>query len=165
MSRHFFAGVRPELGRDPIVLAIRAYDRHFPVPGPGVDLPTSNLYVAKGPRPTAPVVQPAPPSPHSNAWLAAVTAATLAVLFVAGLGWAIALVPGSALVRASLAPAFGIAVLVLAALVAGRGGIGLIGASGVAVAVAAAALGWAAAALARLRAASAAPSDSPSPPG
>jgi hypothetical protein len=164
VSRHFFAGVRPELSRDPIVLAIRAYDRHFPRPGPGVDLPTANLYVARGPAPANPVLQPAPPSPHSNAWLAAVTAATLAVLFLTGLGWSIALVPGSALVRASLAPAFGIAVLTLAALVAGRANVGLNTGSGVAVALAAAAIGWAAAAVPSIRAGSAAPSGSPSPP-
>src|SRR5205085_1430102 len=120
VSRHFFAGVRPELSHDPIVLAIRAYDRDFPSAASGVDLPTANLYVARGPAPAHPILQPAPPSPHSNTWFAAVTAATLAVLFLAGLGWSIALVPGSALVRSALAPAFGIAVLVLAALVAGR---------------------------------------------
>ena len=164
VSRHFFAGVRPELSHDPIVLAIRAYDRHFPSAGSGVDLPTPNLYVARGPTPAHPVLQPSPPPPHSNAWFAAVTAATLAVLFFAGLGWSIALVPGSALVRSSLAPAFGIAVLVLAALVAGRANIGLNDGSGVAVAVAATAIGWVAAVVPGIRAGSAAPSGSPSPP-
>ena len=75
-------------------------------------------------------------------WLALLSAAVLAILVVAGLGWSIALVPGSLLMGVSLAPSFGIAVLVLAGLIAGRLGIPLHGAPGVGVVIAGASAGW-----------------------
>ena len=75
------------------------------------------------------------------------TTALLLLLFVAGIGWSVGLVPAGALARAGAAPAFGVATLVLSGLVAGTLGFRLTGGSGIAIAASSATAGWIVAAL------------------
>ena len=66
---------------------------------------------------------------------------TLAVL---GSGWSVSLVESDWLERTALAPAFGIAALVVGGVIADRLGLGLTGGPAVGLVVVVAALGWAA---------------------
>jgi hypothetical protein len=80
--------------------------------------------------------------PKTQGTLSGWTAGVLALLFVAGLGWSAALTATGWWARAALAPAFGVAALVLGGLVGSRLGAGLLGSSGTVVAAVTAALGW-----------------------
>ncbi|MFN2543676.1 MAG: hypothetical protein ABR600_03765 [Actinomycetota bacterium] len=163
LSQEFFDGLRPVLSRDPIVLTVDAFNQHFGAlakADPSA-LIAPGVLLVRGPAPTDTVAEPVPPQPHSNAWLAALTAAILAILFVAGIGWSVTLASGPLAVRAALAPAFGIAALALAGLLADQGGVGSSGASGVAVVSITAAAGWGALAARGLWGTSSDPDDIP----
>ena len=69
------------------------------------------------------------------------------ILFLAGSGWAISLLPEDPATRVALAPALGIAAIVLAALAWDRVGLPLTGGDAVGPLAVAAVAGWAAALL------------------
>jgi hypothetical protein len=178
VSRHFFAGLQPILDENPIVIALRTYNRHFAqlaTAHPNQML-TEDMLLLRGPPPPTPIQHPPAPRPHSTVWFAAVTAAVLTVLFLVGLGWSMALVPGTAFVRAAMAPSFGVATLAIAGLLAGRLGLPLSGGGGLGVALATLLAGAAVAGArsrswyggaqtTKIKAEAAAPSGSPSPRG
>jgi hypothetical protein len=91
---------------------------------------------------------PAPPSPLR---LAVIAAAFLLLLELVGVGWATASVPAGMLERAALAPAFGVAAVVIAGVVADRLGVPLNGVPAAIVVIVIGAAGWGAAAGAALR--------------
>ena len=66
----------------------------------------------------------------------------LAILLIVGLGWSTALVDAGWLARLGLAPAFGVAVLVLGGVIGARVGWSLVGAAGGVLFAALAMSGW-----------------------
>jgi hypothetical protein len=124
-SLRHWPSVRAVLDQEPIAVMMPAFNASF---GSSVErhpewLVSTNVAVVQGPRPTALRSAPHPPGPLSTPRLVVLWAAVLAVLALAGSGWAVALSPGGWLERGGFAPAFGIGMLVLATVVAGRVGI------------------------------------------
>jgi hypothetical protein len=121
--------------RDPIVLFLSAFNegRRAP-PSPEVQ---PGVYVVQGP--SGGIQAAAPPGTSDVVVDAFALAALLAVV---GIGWSVALAPGDLLARAGLAMAFGLAVLAIAGTVAGRVGLPLRGAPGMALVIATALGGW-----------------------
>ena len=133
LSRETWVAVRPLLDEDPVVVMLRSH-----LVGFGETLRrhpdwSSNgwMAVVEGPpAPTAPPVSPARPAAGS---LAAWWASSLAVIALAGAGWAGRFGAGSVSLRMGVAPAAGLAAVVVAGLVAERLGIRMGGAGGVMV--------------------------------
>jgi hypothetical protein len=154
LSQTFLDGVRPVLDEHPMVLVLRRFDRQFnrsaaDAPDRVID---NDLLVVRGPLPDHSIAPPPPRRPHSNWWLAGTTALALAILLLAGSGWSMALLPGNTAISVALAPAFGIATLVLAGVIEGRLGFSLGGAAGICVMTVTTAAGWAARAASNRRA-------------
>ena len=149
---HYWSGVRAL--RDPVIIRLRAFvppsfiltRRQVPsrVIAPGVEL-------LRGPLPPGPLPAATPPRPVSGLALAALSLALLLMLGLVGSGWAWSLLPESLGPAATLAPALGLAALVIAGSLADRLGFRMDGPAGAATAATAAVLGWAAAGFARTR--------------
>lgn len=133
---------RPE----PAVVVIERYNR------PGFEAATAadpsgviapGVLILRGPLPPGPLPPVAAPTAHTSgrtlAWTAAVAAV---VLFGAGLGWALTLLPADPVLRTVLAPALGAAAVTLAALLWGLVGLPFSGWSSAGPLVVATALGW-----------------------
>jgi hypothetical protein len=127
------------LKRDPIVLYLSQFNRQEPPPS-GTTRIAPGVLVVRGPAPSS---QPTPASvvPGSSEvrWAAVWM---LLLLFVAGSGWSVALLGGSWLGRAALAPGVGVVVLVLAGSVLGRIGLDATGTAAWVVIAAVALIGW-----------------------
>jgi len=135
-------------GETPVAVVVRRYNTQGfdeaaarspeRVVAPGV-------FVLDGPLPAEPIPPAEPPVARTDAWsLAWVSFAIVVLLFAAGSGWSVALLPPDPVLRAAVAPALGAAVLILGALpwtVLGRPLTGPAALSLVAVVVI---LGWAA---------------------
>jgi hypothetical protein len=125
-SQTHFAAVRPILAERPIVMVLQAFHHGYRAivkVHPDWEI-APGIAVVQGPRPTE--IRPAPglPAPLSGGRMAALVAAVVLALAAAGGGWAFVLVPASSLDRVALAPAIGIAAIVLPGVVAGRLGFG-----------------------------------------
>jgi hypothetical protein len=143
ISLKFWGGVEP-LVRGSVVIVLRSFNPGIMSKGPPAGFPVApGVRVARGPRPTDPVPVTPPPQSPSVLYLGLLAVAVIVVLSAAGSGWAAALVPAGWTARASLAPAFGIAVLATSGLLLDRAGLRLAGGAGAAAAVGTAALGWA----------------------
>jgi hypothetical protein len=144
-SKTHFGSVRAVLPRRPIVLVLQAFHRDYRAimkTHPGWEI-SAGIAVAQGPRPTGIRPVDGPPPPVSAPRMALLVAAFVLALAATGGGWAVALVPGSNRDRMALAPAMGIAAIVLPGVAAGRFGFGA-GSGMVSGAVAAFGLaGWA----------------------
>jgi hypothetical protein len=150
-SSRFWSGTQALADRDPAVIALSTLDRSFErlaAALPGSEI-APGVAVLRGPAPVRGFV--APPLPGRPAWfaLALLTLGAVALTTAAGAGWSVALVPRG--VRLPLAPAFGVAVLVLGGTAADRVGIRLNGIGAVAVLVVLAAGGWGVAGLGHSR--------------
>jgi hypothetical protein len=148
-SRRYFADLQPALDDHPVVLFLQDQNPSSP---PLDQLPgswpiTPNVALLQGPR--IPSARPAAVElvPQTQETLAGWTAGILALQFVAGLGWSVALVGLGWWERVALAPALGLAALVVVGVVGSRMGAGLLGTSGTVLALVAAALGWVALAI------------------
>ena len=146
LSERAWPQLRPIMQQNPSIVVLRLYYPAFDQlraqhPDWAV---TSRVIVARGPRPSQQELAPRPVAfPPRSSTLVWKTIAVLLALFLAGLGWATSLVPAGWLVKVGTAPAFGIAGLATAGLVADRLGFSLVGGSGIATVVMVAALGWA----------------------
>jgi len=144
ISRRYFKYLGPYLGADPVVFFLQAQNPFSPPIDRlrGAWPITPNVVLLDGPRVHS--ARPAAVSltPLSQGTLSGWTAGILALLFVAGLGWSAALVDGGWWERAALAPAIGVAALVLVGLVGNRLGAGLLGSSGTVLAATTVVLGW-----------------------
>lgn len=125
-SRTHFAAVRPLLAEGPIVMVLQAFHHGYRAivkAHPDWEI-APGVAVVQGPRPTG--IRPAPglPAPLTGGRMAALAAAFVLALAAAGGGWAFVLVPASNRDRVALAPAIGIAAIVLPGVVAGRLGFG-----------------------------------------
>jgi len=130
----------PVLHEDPLVLVSGLFVRgfaHVAATHPGISR-AGQLLAFRG---TA--VARTVPSPHGVRLAVLATLAVILSSFVAGFGWSWSLLPGTVLVRAALAPAFGLGALAVAAFAADRLGV-LAGAPGPgrACLAATAAAGW-----------------------
>jgi hypothetical protein len=137
-SRTQWEEVRGILLEDPIVLSLEGFvrpagrDPRGVVVAPGVQL-------LRGPSPKGPL--PRDPPPPSVWSVGAAAGRALLLLAAVGSGWVTGLVRAGWTVRASLAPALGVAVVVVSGVVAGR--IGVDGSSARPwVAAVAAGVGW-----------------------
>jgi hypothetical protein len=154
-SLRFWAALRPILPGKPVTLLLSSFNPAYGafaaehperIVGP-------NLAVVQGPIPEQPLGAAVPPSgPQGLLQLVLIGGATLGALALAGLGWALAMFPRGlrSFEALALAPATGIAVVVIAGLIVDGLGIRLTGIGGALVPVIAAAGGFAAA-VSRLR--------------
>ncbi len=144
VSLRLWRQVEPVLSREPIMLFLPGYNRGLgPASHPDdADLP-EGIAILQGPPAPEELSVPAVERPRLAAlmWWAALL---LAVLAVAGSGWSAALLPGRWTLRAALAPALGMAALVIGGVLADRVGLRLVGSQGAVTALAVTALGWAA---------------------
>ena len=137
-SRELWTSVQPLLEADPAIIVLRPFYRAW---GQLVrDHPswkaTDWLAIVRGPAPTDGALVLAEPRAPSVSSLAAKAALILLVVGVTGLGWAWAWGPVDRLARSCLAPAAGLAAIVLAGLVGERLGAQAGAWGGVVVAVA-----------------------------
>jgi hypothetical protein len=149
-SRRFFNAIRPFLADRPVTLLLDSFNPaygEFATNNPH-RIVAPNVVVVQGPLPPEPLgAAVAPSAPQGFLQLFLVGAATLGTLALVGLGWGLALFPRGlrSFEVMALAPATGIAVLVIAGLLVDRTGIRLTGIGGALVPVVAAAAGLGAA--------------------
>jgi hypothetical protein len=121
--------------------AHQAYPESFVSPG---------VLALNGPSFPSVIEAPAPDTANTRGLhLLWVVSLSVAILFAAGGGWAIVLLPSDPVVRAGLAPALGLGMSVLAALVWDRLSLGLGGWWGIGPMIVVTAAGWIMAALTR----------------
>jgi hypothetical protein len=134
-----FEAVRGVLADRPIVLALSALSRPGEA-GPGRSV-APGVRLIRGPAPSEPIVPADLPRPATGPELAWIVARGLALSTAVGLGWSLWLLPRGWLTRLSVAPALGMAIVVLAGVAAARVGAGAPGLRwGVILALVA--LGW-----------------------
>lgn len=136
-------GIEPILGERYVAVWLASTNLGYEAP-PGSRAIAPGVRVVRGPAPSPSFVLPALVRPSAGD-LVSGTAASLAVLLVAGLGWAACLADVSWLSRVGMAPAFGAAFLTLAGVAAGRVGWASSGGRGIVLLVAVGVGGWASA--------------------
>ena len=140
---------------DTIGIVLRRYNRagygRALADGSGV-LVAPGVVALRGPDPGGPIASVPPPQSdlrlRNLAWL---LPSLVALLFVAGSGWAVALLPMDAVTRMAVTPALGTAVLSIAALGWERLGFGFASWEAVLIVALSTAGGWAAVPVGRLR--------------
>jgi hypothetical protein len=152
-SLRSWPSVRDALAKTPIAVMMPAYSRGFAaaIAAHPEWLVAPSLAVVQGRRDVGALPTPPPIEPPGARLLALISVACVLLLALAGSGWAMALVPDGPDVAAALAPAFGVATLVLGGVLAGRLGLRPSGAGAVALMATVTILGWAAAAAGRRR--------------
>jgi hypothetical protein len=133
-------GVEQIIDQDYVAIWIASLNPRYPAPEGSLPIAPGVLEVrGPAPLPAASLPELSPPSSRD---LVSAVAVSLAVLMVAGLGWAGGLVEGTWLTRIGLAPAFGAAFLTLAGVVSGQAGWRSTGGEGRALILAVAVAGW-----------------------
>jgi hypothetical protein len=150
-SLRFWDAIRPLLPERPVSLLLSSFNPAYGefVAGHPEQMVAPNVVVLQGPIPAEDLgAAVAPSAPQGPVQLLLVGGATLGVMALAGLGWAMALFPRGlrSYEMVALAPAMGIAVVVVASLLVDGVGIRLTGIGGAAVPVIAGAAGFVAAA-------------------
>lgn len=154
-SLRFWGFVQPLLSERPVTLLLSSFNpayAKFAAEHPE-RIVAPNVAVLQGPLPSRPLgAAVAPSAPDGLVQVSLVGGATLAMLTLAGLGWGLALFPRGlrSFEALALAPAMGIAVIVIVGLLVDAVGIRLAGFGGALVPVIAAA-GGTAVAVSRLR--------------
>jgi hypothetical protein len=149
LAQKWWAAAWPDpqrvLHRDPIVIQIGPPGQ---IEMEGVVELGPGVAVIDGPEPSPTF---GPPPPFGAGWVDLLTATGLGlvVLTFAGGGWALSLLDGSRLAAFGLAPAFGVATLILCGTAASRIGVSLGGSGGIGVVLATATAGWISLLLAR----------------
>ncbi len=148
----FWPTVQALLPRHPVALLLASYNPLYGVMAerhPDWVVGTDVL-VLSGPRPASPVASPGiPTGPRTLAAGVAAGGGTLVILTLIGLGWVIALMPRTLcpFERLALAPAVGIAFLILGGIAGDAVGLRLVGVAGASIPIGAGLLGYAAARL------------------
>ena len=133
-------GVKDLIHDDYVAIWISSLNRLAEAPA-GARAIAPGVKVVRGPDPT--VVQRLSVSDGpSQGELATAGVTALAILLIVGLGWSAALVDAGWLARLGLAPAFGVAVLVLGGVIGARLGWSLAGTSGSVMFAVLATTGW-----------------------
>jgi hypothetical protein len=144
----YWQALQPVLGRDPPVLILRSLARteYDAAIASGATAPVPGVAILRGPPPATPLrLGPVPVAAPSLRSAVLWGAAVLALLFAIGGGWTALLLGrgASPAVAIALAPAAGVAAIMLAAVLPARAGVGLGGAAGVVLFVVVALAGWA----------------------
>ncbi len=134
--------------RDPLVIRIGPAGRTEGASEEGALELAPGVEVVHGPPPAASF---APPAPYRATWteLLVATGLALVVLIMVGGGWTLSMLEVSRLATFGLAPAFGIATLILGGTVASRLGLSLARPGGSLIVLAIGGVGWLVFALAR----------------
>ena len=133
-------GVKDLLHEDYVAIWLSSLNRLADAPA-GARAVAPGVMVIRGPDPTVAQRLSVSDGPSQGELIrAGVTA--LAILLIVGLGWSAALVDAGWLARLGLAPAFGVAVLVLGGVIGARVGWSLVGAAGSVLFAALAMSGW-----------------------
>jgi hypothetical protein len=144
VSRRHFRDVEPLLDAHSIVLLLASFNEGR-TPGEeevGNEV-APGISVLQGPTPEGLTLDPpALPQPVSAQSLIANLALVLGLLWLSGLGWARSLLPLSWPERVALAPALGMAALVVGGLLVGRLGLGGVAPAGIPVTAGIIVLGW-----------------------
>jgi hypothetical protein len=122
LSRETWRSVRPLLRGDPVIVILRSQFRDFDRavhahPAWGT---VGWAAIVAGPSPSAALERPRVPDLPASGELILRWAASLAVITLAGVGWTARLAGGSPAMRIATAPATGLALIVIAGLVAER---------------------------------------------
>ncbi len=133
VSQETWRAARSLLPRDPTVVILRSHLAGFAGVVAGHPEWRTNGWMAVVAGPPPPTERPVAPEPPSRATLAAWWASSLAVIALAGAGWAVRFGGGSLSFLVGVAPAVGLASLVVAGLIAERVGIRMGGTGGVIV--------------------------------
>jgi hypothetical protein len=131
ISLETWRAVRPLLTQEPSVVLLRSRFQGFARAVQAHPGWSANEWMAVIDGPPAPTDRPVAPSRPSAASLVAWWASSIAVIAFAGAGWAGRLGPGSLALRIALAPAVGLASLIVAGIVVERLGIRMGGPGGV----------------------------------
>lgn len=124
ISRDYWSSLEPVLEEDPIILALSSYVSWQQRQELGGTPVGAGLTVVRGPVPEERLAPGADVGPPPAGRMAAVAAIALLVLVGVGLGWSRSLLPVPWLEAVAMAPAFGVAVLVVGGAVGDRLGIG-----------------------------------------
>jgi hypothetical protein len=145
VSTRHFRDVEPLLEANPIVLLLSSFNEGRPRGEEEVGYQAApGISVLQGPTPEGLTLSPPTlPQRVSALSLIANLALVLGLLWLSGLGWARSLLPLSWPERVALAPALGMAALVVGGLLVGRLGLGGVASTGIAVTAAVTVLGWA----------------------
>ena len=133
-------GVKDLVHEDYVAIWLSSLNRFADAPA-GARAIAPGVKVVRGPDPTVAhhlSVSGAPPVGE----LGRAVVSALAILLIVGLGWSAALVDASWLARLGLAPAFGVAVLVLGGVIGARLGWSVAGTSGSVMFAMLATMGW-----------------------
>ena len=141
ISRETWRAVRPLLAQEPSVVLLRSHFEGFARAVRANPEWSTNGWMAVLDGPPAPTDRPVAAPRPSAASLVAWWASSLAVIAFAGAGWAGRLGAGSLALRVALAPAVGLASLVVAGVVVERIGIRMGGPGGVMTVIVVGALG------------------------
>ncbi|HYU56742.1 MAG TPA: hypothetical protein VEO00_01660 [Actinomycetota bacterium] len=151
VSRQYLRALRPRLAERPLAFVTKSSNQHdyfaWEIAHPESRVAEGIALVQGGPPPAQDAEAPnLPLAVYPPLYLTLLAGGAFAVLFLAGLGWILALSGGRLRRHEALAlsPAAGIAALVVGGLIADRLGVRLTGVGGASVPVAIAALGWAA---------------------
>ena len=133
-------GVKDLLHEDYVAIWLSSLNRFADAPA-GARSIAPGVKVVRGPDPTVAHHLSVAGAP-SQGELARAAVTALAILLIVGLGWSAALVDADWLARLGLAPAFGVAALVLGGVIGARLGWSLAGASGSVMFAVLATTGW-----------------------
>lgn len=136
--------LEPWLTDDTVVMAVRPFYRPYDAllrDHPGTEI-APGVMLLRGPAPGTAFHAPTPLVPPSRGEFARWAASAFAVLFVAGIGWAFALLTLPWADRIAFAPAFGLASLVLVGFVLSSAGVIVSGPPGRWMTAGVAATGW-----------------------
>ncbi len=140
----YWPALKPWLTDDTVVMVLEpfhAYYEQLRKLDPEAEI-APGVLLLRGPRPAPGFAPPAPLTAPSTGSLLGWVAWSFLVLAVAGLGWSWGLLRQTWLDRLALAPAIGLATLVLGGFVVGMQGVTLHGAAGRWTAAGVAAAGW-----------------------
>jgi len=149
-SRRYFRLIGGTYGQDPVALIgfgfnVAHYEQ-WAAAHPESVIPGQQLAVVRGPAPLGALsIPPTAIGPQSMLKLVLIAVAVLGLLGLVGLGWARVLIGGwlDSVELAAVAPAFGIAFLVIAGVAVDRVGVRLEGLPGAMVLVGTGVIGWA----------------------
>ena len=133
-------GVKDLLHEDYVAIWLSSLNRFADAPA-GARAIAPGVKVVRGPDPTVAHHLSVSGAP-SEGELARAALAALAILLIVGLGWSAALIDANWLARLGLAPAFGVAVLVLGGVIGARLGWSVAGTSGSVLFAMLATTGW-----------------------
>jgi hypothetical protein len=143
-SRTYWDLLEPWLSDDTVVMAIKPFYQGYNAlrrSHPDAEI-APGIMLLRGPRPEGAIEAPAPLTPPSRSEFVRWVAAAFAVVFATGIGWAFGLLRLAWPDRLALAPALGMAIVILAGFVLSYAGVMVSGPAGRWMTAIVAAAGW-----------------------